>query len=115
MSETPKENPFDKVKLVSMIATLEAQVDGLQTSLQQSQLVNQELAKALKSHAARTSRVMNFPLEKIPQMVQSIRAWVAEPNRVAFDQVAADPGFQQALGMSVRALFVEVLGGNKDA
>lgn len=102
-------NHFDKVLLVSEIARLESLLDHEKKATQQLSALNGELAKALKGHANRTFKAMNFPLDKIGPLVQSLRSWIPEKNHKAFDEVAALPAFQQALGMGVKALFVEVL------
>lgn len=103
-------NHFDKVLLVAEIARLETLLDHERRSSAALAQANQDMAKALKAHAGRTAQAMNFSLEKIPPLVQALRAWIPENNRESFDEVAALPAFQQALGLGIKALFVEVLG-----
>lgn len=111
MSEGMKPNHFDKVMLVAEIARLETLAEAERTAKEQAAKANVEMAKMLKESSQKMFRAMNFPLDKIPLLVQSIKPWITENNRDAFEQVIADPVFVQALGIGIKAFFVEVLNG----
>lgn len=107
-------DPFQKVFLVARIATLEMTVGHQTEALKSKESAISDMATQLGANAAKLSRLLAIPPEKINAAFGNVSSWLSKEDAARWSELNKSPQFIHAMSVALKTLILEAMHGGDE-